>query len=637
YVNGAWIERTVIPAEDDRVSEGSLMHDRVQARLHDLLEDAAAHAPAEPRTVGAKVGAMYAAFMDDAKIEALGMAPIRPDLEALAAAKDKTVLARAMGRSVSNLGGSIFNVSIDLDLKDTGHYAIYLNQAGLGMPDRDYYLEERFAKERAAYLAYIQAQLALAHWPDPAGAASRVLGFETAIAKASWSKPEQRDVVKMFNPMSPAELAAYAPGFPWSDFLDAAQLGAKTKLVVGEKTAFPRIATIFDQAPLATLQAWAAFNVVDSAAPFLSQPFVTARFEFRGKTLEGRAAPEPRWKRGVAAVSGGDCGTAPGDCFGTLNWAVGQLYVAQDFPPATRSKVEHLVAELMVAFHARLEKLDWMSPATRQEALRKLDTYHVKVGFPDHARDYSDVAIRRDDLVGDVRSAAAADWAFYVQRSAGPVDMTDWSMTPQTVDAYNGSLRDIVFPAAILQAPDFDPAADDAVNYGGIGAIIGHELTHGFDDQGRSIDAAGALRDWWAPEDDKAFQARTARFGAQYARFEPSPGLHINPGLTMGENIADLGGVVIALDAYHASLQGKPAPIIDGLTGDQRFFLAFAQEWRGKLRDDAIRKQTVSDPHSYRKYRVLGPLPDVDAWYQAFDVKPGDRMYIAPEDRVHIW
>ena len=346
---------------------------------------------------------------------------------------------------------------------------------------------------------------------------------------------------------------------------------------------------------------------------------------------------QPRWKRAIAAVSGGDCGAEPGDCFGTLNWAVGKVYTAHDFTPETKAKVQALVSDLMTAFHARIERLDWMSAPTKAEALKKLDTYTVKVGYPDHQRDYSAVDIRRDDLIGDVRRAAVADWAFYVGRSDGPVDRTDWSMTPQTVDAYNGSLRDIVFPAAILQPPEFDPEADAAVNYGAIGAIIGHELTHGFDDQGRTIDASGALRDWWTPADAAAFKARAAVFGAEYAAFEPVPGVHINPDLTMGENIADLGGLLIALDAYHVSLKGQPAPVIDGLTGDQRLFMAFAQGWRGKAREDAIRKQTVSDPHSYRKFRVLGPLPDIDAWYAAFDVKPGDKMYRAPDGRARIW
>ena len=342
-------------------------------------------------------------------------------------------------------------------------------------------------------------------------------------------------------------------------------------------------------------------------------------------------------RKGIRAVAGGDCAADPGSCFGTLDWAVGQLYTARYFPPETKAAIESLVTEVIRAFRGRIERVDWMSEATRAEALRKLDTYVVKVGYPDTPRDYAKVIVRDDDLIGNVRRAAAAEYAFMLGRSDGPVDKGSWDMTPQTVDAYNGSLRDIVFPAAILQAPDFDPNADAAVNFGGIGAVIGHELTHGFDDEGRSLDASGALRDWWTDADASAFKARAAVLGAQYAAFEPAPGLHINPELTMGENIADFGGVAIALDAYHASLNNEAAPDIDGLTGDQRFFLSFAQIWRGTSREDYIRQLTISDPHSYRSFRVNGVVRNIDAWYEAFGVQPTDKLYIEPARRARIW
>jgi putative endopeptidase len=637
YANGAWLDRTPIPADSDRVTQGKDLVDRVEARLHTLLEAAAAQKSERAKTPEQKAGAMYAAFMDAKRIEVLGVSPIAADLEHVRNAPDREEIARWMGRSFYDFGSSFFSAYIDIDLKDTAHYVAYVNQGGLGMPDRDYYLQPEFSAQAKAYRAYVARLLTLIKWPEPAVSADAILALETRIAGASWSKAEQRDQVKVFNPMSPAELVAFAPGFPWTEFLSAAHLGSKTRLIVGEKSAFPKIAEIFSQTPVESLKAWIAFNIADSAASYLSEPFQTARFEFRDRILSGQPEMAPRWKRAVGAISGGDCGVSPGNCFGTLNWAVGQLYVAHEFPPQAKEKVEVLVRVLVAAFHSRIDHLEWMSESTKREALKKLDTYRVKVGYPDHPRDYSAVEIRRDDLVGDVRRAAAADWNFYVDRSNGPVDLSDWTMTPQTVDAYNGSLRDIVFPAAILQPPYFDPLADDAVNYGNTGATIGHELTHGFDDQGRTIDDSGALRDWWAAQDDAAFHERAAKLGAQFAQFEPLPGLHINPDLTMGENIADLGGVVIALDAYHASLHGKPAPVLGGLTGDQRFFIAYAQGWRGKLREDAIRKQTVSDPHSYRKFRVLGPLPNVDAWYDAFEVKPGDKLYRAPAERARIW
>ncbi|MBV9044476.1 MAG: peptidase M13, partial [Alphaproteobacteria bacterium] len=433
-------------------------------------------------------------------------------------------------------------------------------------------------------------------------------------------------------------LIKLAPGFDWTAFLRASRLPETTAVVVGEKSAFPAIAKVFAETPIPVLQAWQAFRTADDAAPFLSSRFVDSHFQFHGKTLTGQAALAVRWKRGVHAVSGGDyLAGERADYFGNMGWAVGQLYTAKYFPPAAKAKIEQLVLNLKAAFHARIEKLDWMSPATRAEALKKLDTYVIKVGYPDKPRDYSKLVIRDDDLFGDVRRTAQHAWAFYAGRVNGPVDRNDWGMTPQTNDAYNGNLRDIVFPAAILTPPIFDANADDAINYGAAGGVIGHEMTHGFDDQGRQFDATGALHDWWAAADAATFKARAAMLGAHYSSFEPLPGAKVNGDLTMGENIADLGGVTLALEAYHASLGGKPAPVLGGLTGDQRVLLAWAQAWRGKARDDFVRRQVVSDPHSPRQYRVNGVMPNVDAWYDAFGVKPGDKMYLPPEKRVHIW
>jgi putative endopeptidase len=438
--------------------------------------------------------------------------------------------------------------------------------------------------------------------------------------------------------MTPADLPGFAPGFDWAPFLSGAGVGDKPMLVVGEKSAFPKLAAIYAETPVDTLKAWMAFRVADAAAPYLSKAFVDANFDFRGRAMTGQSEIRPRWKRAIIVVGGGDCGADSSSCFGTIAWAVGDLYAARYFPPETKAKVSALVNNLKLAFHDRIQRLDWMGPATKAEALKKLDTYTIKVGYPDtQQRDYSGVDIRRDDLLGDVRRAAAADWTFRVKRSAGPVDRGEWSMTPQTNDAYNGSLRDIVFPAGILQAPIFDAAADPAINYGAIGGVIGHEMTHGFDDQGRTIDASGALRDWWTPADAAAFKAKADALGRQYAQYEPVPGFHINPGLTMGENIADLGGLSIALEAYHRSLHGKPAPVIGGLTGDQRVFLGWAQAWAGKMQPDAIRAMTVGDPHSFRKFRVNGVVRNIDGWYAAFGVKPGEALYLTPEERVRIW
>ncbi len=634
YANGAYLSRTAIPSDRSVGSRRLDMTDRTEAQLHTLLDAAAKGVAVQPVDVRGKSGAFYAAFMDEAGIEARGVKAIAPELDAIRAA-DRPALAALMG--TPGFYAAPFGYGIDADLKRPDRYATYIGQADLGLPDRDYYLRPEFAAQRKAYRNYAETLLKLSGWADPAKAADAVLALETRLAEASWTRVQQRDLTVQYNPMTPAELAKMAPGFDWQRYLDAGKLGGKQRLIVTTNTAMPKLATVFATTPVDDLRAWMAFRVADTAAPYLPKAFGDARFELRDHVLAGQSEQKPRWKRGIRAVAGGDCGADPSSCFGTLNWGVGQLYADRYFPAATKAQITTLVLNLKAAFRHRIEHLEWMGPATRTEALAKLDTYVIKVGYPDTWRDYSSVVVRRDDLIGNVRNAAAADWAFYVGRSDGPVDRGDWLMTPQTNDAYNGSLRDIVFPAGILQAPMFDPAADPAINYGAIGGVIGHEMTHGFDDQGRSIDAKGALRDWWTPADAAAFKARAAVLGAQYARFEPVPGVHIKPDLTMGENLADLGGLAIALDAYHASLHGKPAPVIGGLTGDQRVFLGWAQVWAGKAKAEEILRLTTSDPHSFRKFRVNGVVRNIDAWYTAFGIKPGDALYVPPEKRARIW
>jgi putative endopeptidase len=637
YANGAWLDRTEIPPDKPSMTEFQAMRDRTEAQLREIIEHAAANSGHEPTSIEGKVGAFYKSYMDTRRIEALGRTPIDAELSAIRTTRNRAQLAALMGHAVVSFAGSFFQVLLDVDLKDIKHYAIYLHQNGLTMPDRDYYLSPTFAREKREFGVYVERMLTIDQWPAAKAQAAAIVALETRIAAASWTKVEQRNPPKLYNPMSPAELESLAPGMPWSALLKGAGLETKPRVIVGEKTAFPKIAKIFANTPLEVIKAWLAFTVTDAAAPYLSDAFADARFKFHSQALLGLMEPPARWKRGITAVSGGDCGLEARDCFGTLNWAVGELYTARYFPPATKQSIETLVTQVIAAYRRRLERLDWMSEATRAEALRKLDTYLVKVGYPDHPRDYSGVVVRDDDLVDNVRRAAAADWAFYLGRCDGPVDKSDWGMTPQTVDAYNGNLRDIVFPAAMLQAPFFDVTADAAVNFGASGATIGHELTHGFDDEGRTLDASGTLRDWWTEADAREFKARAAVLGAQYATYEPTPGLHINPDLTMGENLADLGGLAIAFDAYHAYLNGATAPIIDGLTGDQRFFRAYAQLWRGKARDDAIRQQIASDPHAYRKFRVNGVVRNLDAWYDAFAVRPTDKLFVEQAKRARIW
>lgn len=636
YANGTWIDKTQIPPDKPAYSLRLAMTDLTEQRLHEIME--ASKNEAEPSTLEGKVGAFYRSFMDEARVEDLGAKAIASELDDVKKAKSREELAALMGRTSIDFEHSLFTYVIDIDLKDPSKYAFYLTQAGLGLPDRDYYLKPDFAKQKLAYQHYVATLLLLVNWPEPEARARDIIDFETQIAEASWTKAQQRDFVAIYNPMTVEELEKFAPGFAWKGFLTNAKMEKLARVIIAEKSAFPKLADIYAKAPLETIRAWHAFHVVDNAAPYLSKAFTDAYFEMRNKTLSGQKEQQTRWKRAITTVSGGDFGV--GDrfgTFGTMGFGVGQLYTAKYFPPAAKAKIESLVTNLKAAYRARIEKLDWMGDETKREALKKLDTYTIKVGYPDHPRDYSKLVMRKDDLVGNVRRAAEADWAFYSGRFFGPVDKSDWGMTPQTNDAYNGSLRDIVFPAGILQPPVFDAKADPAINYGAAGGIIGHELTHGFDDQGRKIDASGALRDWWTAKDAETFKARADVLGAQFSKYEPLPGLKVNGELTMGENIADLGGLTLALDAYRASLKGQPVPVLGGFTGDQRVFLGWAQAWRGKVSDDFVRKQVVSDPHSPRQFRVIGPTRNVDAWYDAFQVKAGDKMYVAPADRARIW
>jgi putative endopeptidase len=641
FANGAWVTQAQIPTDKPAVTLRLEMTDRIEARLRTLLQACAAKASHRPEDLEGKIGAFYRSFMDQPRVDHLAAKPIESELAAVRNAVTHDELAALMGRSKTNYEESLFGISIDVDLRDPSRYSVYLAQAGLGLPDRDYYLQPEFAGQLRAYRTYTARLLHLLKWPKADLMARKVVEFETLIAQQSWTKVQDRDVVATYNPMTVAQLSAFVPDFAWRAFLAQAGLAHLDGVVVGENTAIPKLATTFAATPVDVLQAWQAFHIADNAAPYLSKDFGDAWFDMHEKALSGQQQARPRWKRALTAVSGGDfIASDRFGTFGTMGWGVGQLYTVKYFPPDAKAKIESLVQNLVGAYRSRLEKLDWMGPGTKAEALRKLDTYVIKVGYPEHARDYSALIIIDDDLVGNVARAAAADWTFDVRRLPGAVDRTDWAMTPQTNDAYNGNLRDIVFPAGILQAPIFDPDADPAINYGAAGGVIGHELTHGFDDQGRKIDETGALRDWWSKDDAAKFEARAQALAAQYDAFRPIAAdgtVHINGELTLGENIADLGGLTLALDAYRASLGDAPAPVIDGLSGEQRVFLGWAQAWRGKATDDFVKRQLASDPHSPRKFRVNGVVRNIDAWYRAFGVQPGDALYVAPENRVRIW
>ena len=622
YANGTYLKTTDIPADRVRFGNFDALSILSENRVHAILEDAAGRPGAD---ADRKTGAYYTAFMDEARVEQLGAKPLQPDLDRIRAAASKAELAQIMGASNLGLGASLFGLRIAPDAKDPAHYAVYIGQSGLGLPDRDYYLKPDLAAKKAAYQAYVAQMLHLIGWADADAQAKAVMDFETRVAEASWTKAERRDRDRTYNPMSVAELSQAAPGFDFHSMLQGAELGDVSSVVVAENTAVPKLAATYSSTPLETLKAWEAFNVADQAAPFLPRAFVEARYQFRDKTLKGQPELQARWKRAVTAEDG------------ALGEAVGRVYVARYFTPQAKAQMEQLVANLKDAFRARIERLSWMTPQTKQQALTKLAAFSVKIGYPTKWKTY-DFEVSPTDLYGDEERANAWAWRYRVTRLNGPVDRAEWGMTPQTVNAYyNSTLNEIVFPAAILQPPFFDAHADPAINYGGIGGVIGHEMSHGFDDQGRKSDGTGRLRDWWTPVDAQKFDAQARHLGEQYSAFEPLPGVHVNGQLTMGENIGDMGGINLALEAYHKSLGGRPAPVIDGLSGDQRVFLGWAQVWRGKERPDALHQQLVTDPHSPPEERVNAVVRNVDAWYAAFNIKPGDKLYVAPGDRVRIW
>jgi putative endopeptidase len=626
FVNGTWTKHTTIPA--DRTSWGgfALLRDLSEARLRKLIQG---YSPADAKNPDrAKVATLYRSFMDEAAAERAGAQPLLTRLAPVRAAASKEDIARLMGQSMGGFGASFFGPGVSDDAKQPDIYSLYLRQSGLGLGDRDFYTDAKFRPQVDRYRQYVAQMLGLAGWPNPEAAADKVVAMEARVAEAHWTRAQSRDRDKTYNLMTLADLQREAPGFPWQTFWNAAGLSRAERAIVAQNTAFPKIAQVFADTDLDTLKAWEAFRTADDIAPLLSKRFVDAHFEFRSHFLNGQPEQRERWKRGVGFVEA------------AMGEAIGRDYVALYFPPSSKAKMDQLVANLRTALGGRIRNLAWMGPATKQEALAKLSHFTVKIGYPSKWRNYSALQVVPGDLVGNAERAARFEWDYRRNRMGNPVDKAEWGMTPQTVNAYYNSVKnEIVFPAAILQPPFFDPHADMAVNYGGIGGVIGHEISHGFDDQGRKSDGNGVLRDWWAPEDARKFDAQANRLGAQYEAytFADLPNMHINGKATMGENIGDLGGTLISLDAYHASLGGRPAPLIGGFTGDQRFFLGWGQVWRTMQRPEALRQQLVSDPHSPGQVRAIAPLRNVDAWYQAWGVKPGDRLYIAPEDRVRIW
>ena len=624
YANGGWYDRFTIPPDKSSFGPFDRLDELSKERVRAIIEKAAAaHAPAG--TPEQQIGDYYAAYMDQAAIEANGLVPVQPDLQRIAAAQTREEVARLFGEPGF---ATLFDVQLPADFKNPDRYSVFISESTLGLPDRDYYLKDDPAlKElRAKYVAYIEQMLTLGGVAGGAAKAREIMAFETEAAKVQWPLEQRRDVDAIYNPRSKPELLAYAPGFPWQPFLAAQQLGAREQLVLGEITAIRGLAALFGRTEVATLRDFLTFHYLSSHAPYLPKRFDEARFAFYGQAMRGQPQQRERWKRAVDAVDD------------SLGESVGRLYVAEYFPPESKAKMQQLVGDLEAALSERIDALDWMTPQTKTRAHEKLAAFTPKIGYPDKWKDYSRLTVRRDDLLGNVRRAVEWQWNYQVERLDKPVDRAEWQMTPQEINAYyNPSNNEIVFPAAILQPPFFDPNADAAVNFGAIGAVIGHEMGHGFDDQGRKFGPNGAMHDWWTPADAQVFTARTARLIKQFSNFEALPGLKVNGANTVGENIGDLGGLNMAHEAYRISLKGRPAPVIGGLSGDQRFFLAYAQVWREKYREGALREMVMSNEHSPSKFRVYGPMPNIDDWYRAFDVQPGDKLYIKPEERVRIW
>jgi putative endopeptidase len=626
FTNGQWLRTTDIPPDRTRYGAFDALAEKSDQNLRTIVEDSAAH-HAAAGTPDQRIGDFYASFMDTAHLDALGAAPLRGSLARIDAIANPADVLRYFADSTQTGSPSPIALSIDQDARNADAYIPSVSQSGLSMPNRDYYLktDPQFVTLRDQLRAYATRALGLAGVPDPAAEAGRVLAVETRLAGIQWTAAQDRDATATYNKFTVADATARTPGLDWQVYFDTARVHTPD-FIISEPSFFTALGTALTTVPLADWKSYLRFRIIDDLSPYLSNDFVTARFEFRGRELAGQQEMRPRWKRGVSAVD---------DAMGDL---LGQRYVQRYFPPDAKKRIDALIGKLIDAYRSSIDGLDWMSDATKAEARNKLSKLAVKIGYPSKWKDYTKLTVARDDLVGNVLRSSQLGYQRSIDRLGKPVDREEWFTTPQTVNAYyNPTRNDVTFPAAILQPPFFDPKADDAVNYGGIGAVIGHEISHAFDDQGRKFDGTGNLRDWWTPQDVQRFTARTQALAAQYSAYEPLPGEHINGELTLGENIADLSGLTVARRAYELSLGGRPAAVLDGFTGQQRFFLGFAQVWRGKIRDQDLRAQLLSDPHSPNEFRANGVVSNLPEYYAAFGVKPGDKLFRAPEQRVKIW
>jgi putative endopeptidase len=629
HVNGQWQQTTEIPADKSEVGSFTVLDDEEQDQLRWLVEAAARAAANASDPNRRKIGDLYQGFMDKRKLEQLGLKPLSEEWARIDRMKSKSEIPKLIAHFNESGVTTPYDISVGQDAKDSTRYVVSVSQSGLSLPDRDYYFDHdtKLTKIRDQYLHHVQRMLKLAGVASATTDAQGILKLETAIAEAEWTKVENRDPVKTYNKIALAKLTELTPGYDWPSYLESSDLTGRISYVIVNQpsylTAFSKILAV---TPLRLWKAYFRWHVVHAFAPYLSKAFVDENFTFYGTALGGVPTIRPRWKRGVSLVDR------------AIGEGLGQLYVEQHFPPESKMHMLALVNNLLSTYRQSIDTLDWMSSTTKKEAQAKLSRLVTKIGYPNKWRDYSGLQIVREDLVGNVIRATEFQYHYDIGKLGKPIDREEWQMTPQTINAYyDPQLNEIVFPAAILQRPFFDPKADDAVNYGSIGAVIGHEISHGFDDVGSQFDADGNLRDWFTKEDHQTFAAKTAALVAQYTAYTPAPGFPINGKLTLGENIADISGLAIAYKAYRRSLHGREAPVIDGLTGNQRFYMGFARVWRAKIREKTLIVLIKSDPHSPPAFRVQGAVANQPGFYQAFGVRPGDKMYLPPDKRVTIW
>jgi predicted metalloendopeptidase len=629
YLNGNWLKTTEIPGDKSSWGTFAKLRDDTLPQLRGLIEKAEAE-KAKTGTEPQKIADLYASFMNEDKLNELGIRPVTGELNRIRALKDKKGLPILFAHLAQIGVATPYGVSVRQDARESTRYAVYLGQSGLGLPDRDYYLKKDDAKMAGAlakYELHIGKILTLSGDHNAYANAKKIVALETALAEVQWTKVENRDPVKRYNKMPIKQLAELAPGFDWGHALAATGVANKTDyVIVNQPSYLTGFTAVLEKTDLATWKSYLEWQLLRQASPYLSKDFADANFDFYSTVLTGVAVKPPRWKSAVGLVEA------------SLGEALGKLYVAEYFPPERKARMDELVKNVLAAFKVSIDNLDWMSPATKVEAQAKLAKFRPKIGYPSKWRDYSTLAIVKSDLLGNVLRAEHYKHQRMIAKLGKPIDREEWNMTPQTINAYyNSTMNEIVFPAAILQPPFFDARADDAVNYGAIGSVIGHEIGHGFDDGGSQSDGDGNLRDWWTKEDRANFKAKADALVKQYNSYSPLPGYTVNGALTLGENIGDNSGSAIAYKAYKIAMAGKTAPVIDGFTGDQRFFMGFGQIWRVKMREEQQLVQIKTDPHSPGRFRTNGPVVNQPGFYEAFGVKPGDKLYVAPEQRVIIW